>query len=143
MADSQLIEDTIARAHAHASEQFLAGTGPGGQNVNKVASTVQLRVNIYALRLPPPVFRRLKEAAGRNLTASGTLLIEARKHRTQDANRSDARERLEAMLRAAFVEPRRRAKTRLNRVGKTQRLKSKKERGAIKAKRGKVSRSDW
>ncbi len=133
----------LDRAHAIAQESFLAGSGPGGQNANKVATEVQLRVNIYQLRLPPPVFARLREVAGSKLTAGGELLITARAHRTQEANRQDAREKLEELLEAAHRAPKRRAKTRLNRVGKVQRLKSKKARGAIKANRSKPSRSDW
>ncbi|MXO63259.1 alternative ribosome rescue aminoacyl-tRNA hydrolase ArfB [Qipengyuania oceanensis] len=141
--DPEPLEAIIDRAHALAEESFLAGSGPGGQNANKVATEVQLRVNIYALRLPPPVFARLRELAGSKLTASGDLLITAKTHRTQDANRSEAREKLEALLEDAHRQPKKRAKTRLNRVGKTKRLAGKKARGAVKANRGKVSRSDW
>ena len=133
----------IDRAHALAEESFLAGSGPGGQNANKVATEVQLRVNIYALRLPPPVFARLREIAGSKVTNAGDLLITARAHRTQEANRQEAREKLEAILEQAQRAPKKRAKSRVNRVGKTQRLKSKKARGEVKAKRGKVDRSDW
>lgn len=133
----------LDRAHALAEESFLAGSGPGGQNANKVATEVQLRVNIYALRLPPPVFARLRDLAGSKLTSAGELLITAREHRTQEANRTLARTKLEELLEAAHRQPKRRAKTRLNRVGKAKRLKSKKARGEVKAKRGKVSRSDW
>ena len=136
-------EDLINRAHALAEESFLAGSGPGGQNANKVATEVQLRVNIYALRLPPPVFARLRDLAGSKLTASGDLLITARQHRTQEANRQAARAKLEDMLENAHRAPKKRAKTRVNRVGKTQRLKAKKARGTVKANRGKPSRSDW
>lgn len=141
--DPEPLDAIIDRAHALAEESFLAGSGPGGQNANKVATEVQLRVNIYALRLPPPVFARLRELAGSKLTASGDLLITAKTHRTQDANRSEAREKLEALLDDAHRQPKKRAKTRLNRVGKTKRLAGKKARGAVKANRGKVSRSDW
>ena len=141
--DEAALDKLIGRAHALAEESFLAGSGPGGQNANKVATEVQLRVNIYALRLEPQVFTRLKQAAGSKLTASGELLIPARSHRTQEANRAEAREKLAELLTAAHRTPKRRAKTRLNRLGKTQRLKSKKARGAVKANRGKVSRSDW
>jgi len=139
------MDDTlIARAHALAEENFVAGSGPGGQNANKVATEVQLRVNAYKLRLPPPVFARLRAIAGSKLTASGDLLIVARSHRTQDANRSEAREKLEDLLEAAHRQPKRRAKTRLNRVGKVKRLKAKKARGEVKAKRGSVKPgSDW
>ena len=133
----------LDRAHAIAQESFLAGSGPGGQNANKVATEVQLRVNVYALRLPPPVFARLRALAGSKLTAAGDLLITARVHRTQEANRQAAREKLEELLEAAHRAPKPRARTRLNRVGKAQRLKSKKARGEVKANRGKPSRSDW
>lgn len=136
-------ETVLNRAHALAQESFLAGSGPGGQNANKVATEVQLRVNVYALRLPPPVFARLRELAGSKLTASGDLLITARTHRTQEANRQEARAKLEELLEAAHRAPRKRARTRLNRVGKTQRLKAKKARGEVKGNRGKPSRSDW
>ncbi len=136
-------KDLLERAHAQAQESFLAGSGPGGQNANKVATEVQLRVNIYALRLPPPVFARLRTLAGSKLTAAGELLITAREHRTQEANRGLAREKLENLLEEAHKQPKRRAKTRINRVGKTKRLKSKKARGTVKANRGKPSRSDW
>ena len=133
----------LDRAHALAEESFLAGSGPGGQNANKVATEVQLRVNIYALRLPPPVFARLRDVAGSKLTASGDLLITARSHRTQDANRQEARAKLEEMLEAAHRQPKKRAKSRVNRVGKVKRLKAKKARGEVKANRSKPSRSDW
>ncbi len=133
----------LDRANALAEESFLAGSGPGGQNANKVATEVQLRVNVYQLRLPPPVLARLRTLAGSKLTASGDLLITARAHRTQDANRQAAREKLAELLEAAHKAPKKRAKTRVNRIGKTKRLKSKKARGEVKAKRGKVSRSDW
>ncbi|KEO85598.1 peptide chain release factor 1 [Erythrobacter sp. JL475] len=136
-------ETLLNRAYALAQESFLAGSGPGGQNANKVATEVQLRVNVYALRLPPPVFARLRELAGSKLTSSGDLLITARTHRTQEANRQEARAKLEDLLEAAHRAPRKRARTRLNRVGKTQRLKAKKARGEVKANRGKPSRSDW
>lgn len=136
-------EDLLARAHALAEESFLAGSGPGGQNANKVATEVQLRVNVYKLRLPPPVFARLRQIAGSKLTSAGDLLVTAREHRTQEANRAKAREKLEKMLEEAHRQPKPRAKSRINRVGKTQRLKAKKSRGDVKAKRGKVSRNDW
>ena len=135
--------DLIARAHALAEESFLAGSGPGGQNANKVATEVQLRVNIYRLRLPPPVFARLRTLAGSKLTAAGDLLITAREHRTQDANRQLAREKLQALLEEAHRQPKARAKSRVNRLGKIQRLKAKKVRGEVKANRGKPGAADW
>lgn len=132
--------ETVARALAMAEESFLAASGPGGQNVNKVATAVQLRLDVFALRLPPPVFHRLKSLAGSRMTAKGEIVITARRYRTQEANREDARARLAELVEQALVEPKKRAKTRVNRVGKEQRLKSKKARGAVKANRGKV---DW
>ncbi|WP_017664379.1 alternative ribosome rescue aminoacyl-tRNA hydrolase ArfB [Porphyrobacter sp. AAP82] len=136
-------EPLCARAIRLASESFLAGSGPGGQNANKVATEVELRVNIYALRLSPPVFARLRKLAGAKLAGNGDLIVTSKAHRTQDANRQDAREKLAALIETALVEPKRRAKTRVNRVGKTERLKVKKARGAVKAGRGRPSASDW
>ena len=119
-------------------ESFIAASGPGGQNVNKVATAVQLRLDVFALRLEPAVFQRLKALAGSRMTASGEIVLTARKYRTQEANREDARSRLAELIDQALVEPKKRAKTRLNRVGKEQRIKSKKARGTVKANRGRV-----
>ncbi len=130
--------DAIARALSLVSESFVAASGPGGQNVNKVATAVQLRLDIYALRLPVPVFQRFKQLAGSRMTAKGELLLIAQRHRTQEANRTDARDRLAELIEEAFKLPEPRAKSRLNRVGKTARLEGKKLRGAVKAGRGKV-----
>lgn len=131
--------DLIDRAMALVSESFIAATGPGGQNVNKVATAVQLRLDIYALRLAPEVFHRFKELAGSRMTAKGELVLTARRFRTQEANRADARDRLAELLTEAHNLPEKRAKSRLNRVGKTERLAGKKRRGAVKAGRGRVS----
>jgi len=141
--DEDAPEPLVARALRLAEESFLAGSGPGGQNANKVATEVELRVNIYALRLSPPVFARLRALAGSKLAGNGDLIITSKAHRTQDANRQDARAKLAALLEEAQTEPKRRAKTRLNRVGKTERLKVKKVRGAVKANRGKPKAGDW
>lgn len=131
--------DTVARALSLVSESFIAASGPGGQNVNKVATAVQLRLDVYELRLPVPVFERFRQLAGSRMTAKGELLLTAQRFRTQDANRQDARDRLAALIEQAFDLPEKRAKSRLNRVGKEQRLQGKKRRGAVKAGRGKVS----
>ena len=133
------MDEVVERAFALASESFITATGPGGQNVNKVATAVQLRVDVFALRLPPPVFHRLKELAGSRMTAKGELLLSARRFRTQEANRADARERLAELIREAHKLPEKRVKSRLNRVGKEKRLQGKKLRGSVKAGRGKVS----
>ncbi|AKM11252.1 alternative ribosome rescue aminoacyl-tRNA hydrolase ArfB [Croceicoccus naphthovorans] len=139
---AETAEETIARAHGLAEERFIAASGPGGQNVNKVATAVQLRVNIYRLGLPPQVFHRLKALAGGRVAASGDLIIDARRFRTQEQNRADARDRLAELLAQAYVQPKKRAKSRVNRVGKTQRLKAKKARGDVKSKRGAVKSWD-
>lgn len=121
-----------------AEEQFVTASGPGGQNVNKVATAVQLRVNVFELGLTPAVFLRLKALAGSRLNQKGEIVIDARRFRTQEANRADARERLAELIEAALVEPKKRARTTVNRPGKVKRLASKKARGTVKATRGKV-----
>lgn len=120
------------------SEKFLAATGPGGQNVNKVATAVQLRIDVYALRLPPPVFARLKALAGSRWNADGSILITARQYRTQEANRTDARERAAALVAEAFVRPEKRIRTKPGKAAKARRLEAKSVRGEVKRGRGKV-----
>lgn len=131
-------DEAVSRALALAQESFIAASGPGGQNVNKVATAVQVRLDVYALRLPPEVFARLKTAAGSRMTAGGEIVLTARRFRTQEANRADARERVAGLIRGAFDAPAKRAKSRLNRVSKEARIREKKTRGTVKANRGKV-----
>ncbi len=119
-------------------ERFLAATGPGGQNVNKVATACQLRVDVYRLGLHPETFRRLKLLAGSRLTAAGTLVLTARRYRTQEANRADARARLAELLEKAEEREARRVKTKPSRAAKARRVDAKKGRSAVKARRGKV-----
>lgn len=120
------------------TERFLAGSGPGGQHVNKVATACQLRLNVWGLGLAPPVYRRLKALAGARMTTAGELVVLARGHRTREANRADARERLAALLAEAHDLPSRRVKTRPSRGAKARRADSKVARGRIKAGRGRV-----
>jgi ribosome-associated protein len=124
------------------SEKFLAGTGPGGQNVNKVATACQLRVDVFALGLAPDAYRRLKTLAGSKMTSAGELVILARSFRTQEANRADARARLNDLIDAALVRPEKRIKTKPSKAAKAKRVDSKKARSAVKAGRGRVRSSE-
>ena len=132
MSPADLPEDAL-------SEKFLAATGPGGQNVNKVATACQLRCDVYKLGLSPEAYARLKVIAGSKLTTGGELVITARRYRTQEGNRADARARLAELITAAHIVQAKRRPTRPSRSAKAKRVDEKKGRSAIKAGRGKVS----
>jgi ribosome-associated protein len=132
MAPDEIPEDAL-------SEKFLAATGPGGQNVNKVASACQLRVDVFKLGLAPDVYARLKQLAGSRMTSGGELIITARRYRTQEGNRADARARLAEMLGEAHIVQAKRRPTRPGKAAKARRVDAKKQRSVVKQGRGKVS----
>jgi ribosome-associated protein len=135
IADGVVIDDQEIK------EKFVRASGPGGQNVNKVASAVELRFDVGASSLPAPVKERLARLAGKRLTADGVLLIDSRVHRTQAANRDDARTRLVQLVRRAMTPPKRRRATRPGAVVREARLAAKRRRGGIKATRAAGRRS--
>jgi len=120
------------------NERFLAASGPGGQNVNKVATAVQLRVEVTQLGLTPDAYRRLRVLAGRRMGADGALLIVARRFRTQEANRADARARVVELIARAHVRVARRVATKPSRAAKARRVEAKAKRGVVKQRRGRV-----
>jgi ribosome-associated protein len=118
-------------------EKFITATGPGGQNVNKVATACQLRCDVFKLGLPPYAYQRLKELAGSRMTSGGEIVITARSYRTQEANREDARARLAELIAKAHVRQAKRIKTKASRAAKAKRVDKKVQRGAVKAARSK------
>lgn len=119
---------------------FVRASGPGGQNVNKVATAAQLRFDVSAAALPDEVKTRLVHLAGKRLTSEGVLLIEAKRFRTQEQNREDAIQRFVELVRKATVKPKRRRKTKPSKASKEERLKEKKRRGEVKKLR---QSKDW
>ena len=132
------ITDTLAIDDREVEERFVRASGPGGQNVNKVATAVQLRFDVNASSLPDEVKTRLISLSGSRMTTEGVLVIDAREHRTQGQNREAARTRLVALIERATHRPKKRTPTRPGKVAKERRLTSKKRRSEVKAGRGRA-----
>jgi ribosome-associated protein len=129
------VTDAIQLDEREVEERFVRASGPGGQNVNKVSTAVELRFDVAASSLPPDVKARLTALAGKRLTSDGVLLIDSREHRTQAQNREAARARLVALLQHAARRPKTRRPTKPKKAARERRLESKRRRSEVKATR--------
>ena len=136
------MNSTLAPHEGHIVERFVRGAGPGGQNVNKVATAVELRFDVGASALPPAVKARLIALAGNRMTGEGILVLDSREHRTQGQNREAARARLAALMQQAAVQPRKRRATKPSKGERERRLAAKKRRATVKTLRGKAGGED-
>jgi ribosome-associated protein len=137
------ITPTLALDESEVDISFVQASGPGGQNVNKVATAVQLRFDVArSPSLPEDVRQRLIRLAGKRMTSEGVLLIDARQFRTQERNRQDALERLIELIQQAARQPRKRIKTQPSLQAKRRRLEQKQRRSRVKRLRGHVSRTE-
>ena len=135
------ISDTIVLDDNDIQLEFIRASGPGGQNVNKVSSAVQLRFKVDGCEaLSDAIRERLKKIAGRRMTTGGDLIIKAQRFRSQEQNRQDAIDRLAAMIKKAIEAPKYRRPTKPNKASKQRRLASKRRRGELKRQRSKVQR---
>jgi ribosome-associated protein len=129
------VTDAIVLEEREIDERFVRASGPGGQNVNKVSTAVELRFDVRGSSLPPDVKARLAALAGKRMTGDGVLLIDSRESRTQAQNRAAARTRLVALLRQAAARPRKRKPTQPRAAARQKRLDAKKRRSAVKQSR--------
>ena len=137
-----VISPTLTILERELDERFVRASGPGGQNVNKVSTAVELRFDVGASSLPDDVKRRLATLAGSRMSGDGVLLVDSREHRTQAQNREAARARLAALVAAAAVRPKTRRPTRPGRAAKERRLTTKKHRAEVKGARGRQGHDD-
>ena len=140
-----VVTPTLSIDDAEIEEQFIRSSGPGGQNVNKVETAVQIRFDAANSKaLSRDVFNRLRTLAGSRMTRDGIIVLTAQSHRSQDRNRKDARNRLAALIARALVPPKRRKPTKPSRAAKQQRLDAKKKRSLVKkSRRQKPDRDGW
>jgi ribosome-associated protein len=136
------ITDTLTIDERELEERFVRASGPGGQNVNKVSTAVELRFDVGRSSLPEDVKTRLIALAGSRMTNDGVLLVDSREHRTQAMNREAARARLVSFVQQAAIRPRKRRPTRPGKAAKERRLVGKKQRSSVKSGRGRIRGAD-